>query len=101
MKLKMNNTSNNLDENSKAAKINNTMRIVWIILITVFAAVILWRVYDWSNGQGNLRDILSPLGMIFIGLGIIVRPHNRLLSYSMTGIAAILVVAGLVLAFTY
>lgn len=96
----MDNTPDNLDENSKAAKINNTMRVVWIILVTVFAAVILWRVYTWSNGQGNLRDILSPLGMIFIGLGIIVRPYNKILSYSMTGIAAILVITGLVLAFT-
>lgn len=97
----MNNTSDNSDENSKVAKINNTMRNIWIVLITVFVAVILWSVYKWSNGQGNLRNILSPLGMIFIGLGIIVRPHNRVLSYSMTGIAAILVVTGLVLAFTY
>ena len=97
----MNNTSDNSDENSKAAKINNTMRNIWIVLIIVFVAVILWSVYKWSNGQGNLRNILSPLGMIFIGLGIIVRPHNRVLSYSMTGVAAILVVTGLVLAFMY
>jgi len=90
-----------LDENSKNAKITNTMRTIWIVLITVFVAVILWRVYEWSNGQGNLRDILSPLGMIFIGLGIIVRPQNKVLSYSMTGIAAILVITGLVLAFAY
>ncbi len=77
------------------------MRNIWMVLITIFVAVILWSVYKWSNGQGNLRNILSPLGMIFIGLGIIVRPYNRVLSYSMTGIAAILVLTGLVLAFTY
>lgn len=97
----MNNTSDDLDENPKNAKMLQTMRIIWMILIAVFAAVVLWRLYDWSNGQDNLRGVLSPLGMIFVGAGALIRPRNKMLSYIFTGIAMILVISGLVLLFIY
>lgn len=78
-----------------------TMRIIWTILIVVFAALVLLRLYGWSKGQDNLRGLLSPLGMVFVGLGAIIRPRNRMLSYVFTGIALVLVITGLVLMLVY
>lgn len=97
----MNNTPKNSEEGLNKNKTMRTMRVIWMILTAVFAAIVLWRLYQWSNGQDNLRGILSSLGMIFVGLGAIVRPRNRTLSYVFTGIALVLVITGLILMFIY
>ncbi len=97
----MNNPSGNLDETSTKAKAAQTMRVIWIILIAVFAVIVLWRLYDWSNGRDSLRGILSPLGMIFVATGALIRPRNRNLSYIFTGIALVLVISGLILMLVY
>lgn len=77
------------------------MRLVWTILTVVFAVMVLWRLYDWSNGHENLRGFLSPIGMIFVGVGALIRPRNRNLSFVFTGIALILVFTSLVLMLIY
>ena len=97
----MDNTPDNLDAAAKKAKLEQTMRVIWTILIAIFAVIAAWRLYDWSRGQDNLRGVLSPFGMIFLGIGAIVRPRNARLSYVFTGIALILVIASLILLFIY
>lgn len=97
----MNNTPGNTGEDSNKNKTMKTMRIIWMILTAVFAAIILWRLYQWSNGQDNLRGILSSFGMVFVGLGAIIRPRNRTISYVFTGIALVLVFTGLALMLIY
>lgn len=77
------------------------MRVIWMILVVVFGAFILFRLYLWSNGRENFRGLLSPLGMVFVGLGAIIRPRNRMLSYVFTGIALVLVITGLALMLIY
>ena len=72
-----------------------------MILIAVFAVIILLRLYDWSNGRDNGRGILSPLGMIFVAAGALIRPRNRQLSYIFTGITLVLVISGLILMLVY
>lgn len=94
-------TSNNTEEFLNKNKTMQTMRVIWTILIVVFGAIVLWRLYLWSDGRDNLRGLLSPLGMIFVGLGAILRPRNRNLSYIFTGIALVLVIAGLILMIIY
>lgn len=99
--LRMDNTPDNLDLETKKAKAEKMMRIIWIVLIAIFSVLALWRVYDWSRGQDNLRGVLSPFGMIFLGIGAIIRPQNARLSYVFTGIALVLVFASLILLFIY
>lgn len=77
------------------------MRVIWMILSVVFVGIVLLDLYLWSNGKGNLRGILPPLGMIFVGIGAIIRPRNRNLSYVFTGIALVLVISGLILMIIY
>lgn len=97
----MDNTPNSPSVDSKNAKTMRLLGNAWKILIAFFAVIILWRVYGWSQGQENLTSILPPLGMIFVGLGALVRPRNRILSLVLTGIAVLLVVSSLVLMFMY
>lgn len=97
----MDNPPKNTEEYLDKNKTMRTMRIIWKILIAVFVVIVVWRFYEWSIGRDNLRGILSPLGMIFVGLGAITRPRNRNLSYVFTGIALVLVVTGLILMFVY
>lgn len=97
----MNNVSNDAEANSDKNKNIRTMRIIWKILICVFAGIVLFDLYRWANGQENLRGLFSPLGMIFVGIGAIIRPRNRNLSYVFTGIALVLVITGLILMLVY
>jgi hypothetical protein len=70
---------------------------VWYVLIPVFALVVLWRLYDWSRGEDHLAGILSPLGMIFIGLATITGRRHQPLYYLFLALGMISVVAGLIL----
>ena len=93
--------TNDSNETAQKAKSARTMDVLWTILMVVFAGIIAFRLYGWANGTDNLRGVLSPLGMIFVGAGAILRPRNRNLSYVFTGIALVLVVSGLILMFVY
>ncbi|HEX8639101.1 MAG TPA: hypothetical protein VF692_13615 [Pyrinomonadaceae bacterium] len=93
--------TNDSNETAQKAKSAQTMQVLWSILMAVFAGIIAFRLYGWANGTDNLRGILSPLGMIFVGAGAILRPRNPGLSYVLTGIALILVISGLILMFVY
>lgn len=97
----MNKMTNDSGETAQKAKAARTMDIVWAMLIVVFLVIIAFRLYGWANGTDNLRGILSPLGMIFVGAGAILRPRQPKLSYVLTGIALILVFSGLLLMFVY
>ena len=93
--------TNDSDEAAQTAKSARTIQVIWTILMAVFAVIVALRLYAWANGTDNLRAILSPLGMIFVGAGAIIRPRNRNLSYVLTGIALVLVISGLILMFVY
>ena len=97
----MNNMTGDSNETVQNAKTARTMQVVWAVLIAVFLVIIAFRLYGWANGTDNLRGVLSPLGMIFVGAGAILRPYKRNLSYVLTGIALILVISGLILMFVY
>ena len=84
----------------KKEKIARTMRVIWSILIVIFGFLLLFRLYDWSRG-GGLRHILSPLGMIFVGLANIFGARNKNLRIVLTAIAMILVVSALITLFVY
>jgi len=73
-------------------------RKVWMVLIPIFVIVILFNLYGWTQGKDNLPSILSPLGMIFVGLASITGSRNRVLSYIFIVAGMIAVVAGLVMA---
>lgn len=89
------------EEPNKNSNSYRTIRAIWIMLMVVFAALVVYRLYEWSQGRDSLRGILSPFGMIFVGAGAIIRPYNRQLSYIFTGIALILVLSGLILMLVY
>ena len=93
--------TNETDDAAQKAKSARTIQVIWTILIAAFAVVIVFNFYNWTQGKENLRGILSPLGMIFVGAGAIIRPRNPKLSYVFTGIALVLVVSGLILMFIY
>ncbi len=97
----MNKTPDNLDADAKKAKAVQTMRVIWMILIVVFAVIALFQLYDWSRGQDSLRHVMSPLAMIILGISALIRPRNKQLSYVLTGIAIIIVVTNLILMFVY
>ncbi len=85
----------------KKEKIARTMRVIWSILIVIFGFLLLFRLYDWSRGGDGLRHILSPLGMIFVGLANIFGARNKNLRIVLTAIAMILVVSALITLFVY
>ena len=80
---------------------NKTIQTIWTILIVVFAGLVLWYLYQWQTAGASLRQILSPLGMVFVGLGVITRSRNRRVSVIFTSIALVLVLSGLALMFVY
>ena len=95
---------NNPNETGNKEHLTRTVRILWMILIGVFAAVIWWRLYNSSQGGGSvvgLREIAAPLGMIFIGLATITGTRNKPLYYVFLVIAIILVISGLVMNIMY
>lgn len=95
---------NNPIDDAAAAKKEKTMRtvrIIWLIIIPIFAVIICIRLYSWSQGKGGLHEILSPLGMIFVGLANIYGTRNKTLSTVFVALGLILVVSGLVTLFIY
>ncbi len=94
----MNNEPNNV---AKKEKLLRTVRIIWSMLSAVFALIVLWRLYNWSQGKDGWHEILSPLGMVFVGLGTIIGSRNKNLSYVLLAIAVILVISGLVTTILY
>ena len=97
IEFKMNNTPDNPEDSSKKFFNTRSLRILWMILIPIFALVIILRLYNWSKGKDDFYGILAPLGMIFVGLSQIAGTRNKALSYALTGIAMVLVIAGLVM----
>ncbi|MDQ3131454.1 MAG: hypothetical protein M3Q99_11930 [Acidobacteriota bacterium] len=97
----MNNISENTEVDLKKAKTARTIRIVWMILIALFGAVILWNLYNYTNGKDNLRSILSPLGMVFLGIASLLDDRSKTLKSILLGVAMILVITGLVLVIVY
>ena len=96
----MDNTPNEADA-AKKGKLMRTARIIWAIIIPVFAVIICIRLYSWSQGKGGLHEILSPLGMICVGLANIFSARNKTLSSIFVGLGLILVTAGLITLFVY
>jgi hypothetical protein len=94
----MDNIPNEDAEITKKEQQMRKLRPLWMVLIAGFTIVILLNLYNWSQGDGNLRGIVAPLGMIFLGLMTLTSPRNKALSYIFLVIAATLVITGLVMA---
>jgi cytochrome bd-type quinol oxidase subunit 2 len=86
---------------AKNEKVQRTARVLWLVLMPIFALLALWRVYNWTQGKDNLYNTLPLFGMIFVGLASITRPRNKNLATVFTVIALILVVGGLIAMFVY
>lgn len=97
----MNENLDNSDELAKRAKLEKTLRAIWTVLLVVFALLIVFDFYQWTQGKGNLRSILSPFGFIFLGAAMLIRPRNAMLANVLTGIAIVIVVTGLILMIIY
>ena len=95
----MNNPSENTEADLKKAKTLQMVRTVWMILVPLFAAIILWRLYNYANGKDNLSGILSPLGLMLIGIASILSERYKMLRTILIAVAMILVVSALVLLF--
>lgn len=93
--------NNEADNAAKKEKLMRTVRILWLFLSAIFALIVLWRLYTWSQGKDGLHEILSPLGMCFVGLATITGSRNKMLSYVLLAIAMILVFSGLATAIMY
>lgn len=97
----MNAPSKDEEKDAKQAKIQRTARTVWMILIPIFAAVILWELYSYANGKDNLRGIMTPLGMIFLGVASIVDERSKMLKSILLVAAMIIIISGLIMAIVY
>ena len=95
----MPNTGNETAKKEQTAR--RTMRIIWSILMVVFVVVILLRLHAWSQGTGGLHQILSPLGMVFLGVANLIGAGNKNLQRVLIAIALVLVVAGLITLIIY
>ncbi len=89
----------NIDQ-EKLKKLN-TVRKIWMFLLPVFVAIVLFQLYRWSQNDGNLRGILSPAGMVFIGMAILTERYNKILSYIFIAIGLIIVIWGVVAMIIY
>jgi hypothetical protein len=68
-----------------------------MVLIPLFAVLALYNLYTWQiEGKDNLPSFLSPLGMMFIGLGIVGARRNKSLSYVFLALGVTSVFAGLI-----
>ncbi|HXH69349.1 MAG TPA: hypothetical protein VNI60_03280 [Pyrinomonadaceae bacterium] len=75
-----------------------TARTMWMILIPIFAVLVLFNLYNWTRGKDGLSGILSPLGMMFVGLASITGSRNKPLSYIFLVLGMLAVIGGLVTA---
>ena len=87
------------EETLKQEKTLNLVRNLWMFLIPFFVAIILYNLYKWSKGSDSLPSILSPLGMVFVGLASIIGFRNKPLSYVFLALGLISVFGGLAAAF--
>lgn len=85
----------------KKAKSYRAMKIIWTILIAVFSVIIVIRLYEWSQGKDNFRGILAPIGLVFVGAGVLVRRRNPVMGNILSGIAIVIVLTALVLMLIY
>jgi hypothetical protein len=79
----------------------NDLRILWIILIAIFTAVIFLNLYKWNDGGREIGGVLAPLGMIFVGLGQISHKRHKLMYYAFTGMSLILFLLAMVVLAIY
>lgn len=96
----MENITGKIGADEKAIKRGRALRVFWMVLIGIFFAVIVLRFFNWMQGKDNFYGILSPLGMIFVGLTQISVTGNKPLRSILLIAAMALVIAGLVMAIT-
>ncbi len=96
----MENMTEKIKTDEKTLKREKTLRVFWMVLIGVFFAAIVLRVMNWMRDGGDLYGILSPLGMIFVGLVQMRVTNNKALQTTLLAVAMVMVIAGLVLAIT-
>lgn len=92
---------NNLDRDEKKRRQLEWARKAWLVLIPIFALLVLFMLYNWSQGKGSLTSIFSPLALMFVGLSTIFSTKNKVLQYIFLGLGMILVVTGLIFLIVY
>lgn len=96
----MENMTGKIEADAKTLKREKMLRVFWLLMIVVFFAVIVLRVMNWLRaGGGDLYGILSPLGMIFVGLVRIRVTSNKTLQMILLAVGLVLVAVSLVTAF--
>lgn len=78
---------------------NKTLRPIYYFLIVLAVLLIVWRVYQWSQGRDNFYGIGSPLGLVFLFAAMIVGKSNIALYYGLLAAALLCVFASFIPAF--
>ena len=91
----MNETPNDSDKPAKEAKATRASRYTWMVAILIAVVYILLVLYNWRNNVSHLSGILTPLGMIFLVLAMIVGEEKKVPHYILVGIAMILILSEL------
>ena len=95
----MSNTLNN-ENGIKKERQAQLLRKLWLGLIIVMVFIVLFELYGWSQGKTEFRSILTPTGMIFLGLSRqLPIARNRTLRYIFLALAMIFLVVSLVTLF--
>jgi hypothetical protein len=64
-------------------------RKVWIFLVGLFAALLLMRLYNWSQGSDSIYRSSAPAAMLLLGVGYLL-PSRGLLYYLLSAIGLLL-----------
>jgi len=90
-------SKNDTDEAEKKERQMRMVRKIWVVLIPIFTIVILFDLYSWSQGKGDLVRVFSRLGFIFIGLASLTEDRSKTLTYILLAVGGALALAGLFL----
>jgi hypothetical protein len=66
-------------------------RKAWIVLVGLFAALLLLRLYNWSQGSDSIYRSSFPAAMVLLGVGKLL-PSRGLLYYLLSAIGLLLLI---------
>ncbi len=72
-------------------------RKVGIFLVGLFAALLLLRLYNWSQGSDSIYRSSAPAAMLLLGIGYLL-PSRGLLYYLLSAIGLLLLIVTLIVA---
>lgn len=86
------------EEKLKQEKASKTARTLWMVLTPIFAVLLLFNLYRWTQGKDTLSSILSQSGVMLIGLATLIGSRNKPLSYVFLILGGIAALVGVVMA---